>query len=60
LDTEADVTCPHCGESVTIGLDSGGGNSQTYVEDCEVCCRPWDVRVRYDSEGRAEVLLEPA
>lgn len=54
------MTCPHCGESVTIGLDPGGGSSQAYVEDCEVCCRPWDVRVRYDSEGRAEVLLEPA
>ena len=60
MDTEADVSCPHCGESVTIGLDPGGGDSQAYVEDCEVCCRPWEVRVRYDPEGRAEVRLEPA
>ena len=60
MDTEAEVSCPHCGESVTIGLDPGGGGSQAYVEDCEVCCRPWEVRVRYDSEGVAEVRLEPA
>ena len=60
MDTEAEVSCPHCCESVTIGLDPGGGGSQAYVEDCEVCCRPWEVRVRYDSDGVAEVGLEPA
>ncbi len=29
---------------------------QTYVEDCEVCCRP--VRIRYDAEGGALVAFE--
>ena len=29
FDSEADVTCPHCGETVTIGLDPGGGEDQT-------------------------------
>lgn len=60
MDTEAEVTCPHCGESVTIGLDAGGGDSQAYVEDCEVCCHPWEVRVRYGADGEAEVRVEPA
>src|SRR2546422_9843718 len=41
LETEADVTCPHCGETMTITLDPGGGRAQEYVEDCQVCCRPW-------------------
>ncbi len=36
--TEAEVTCPYCGEIVTIALDPGGGPSQAYVEDCQVCC----------------------
>ena len=27
FDCEAEVTCPHCGERVTIGLDPGGGDS---------------------------------
>src|SRR2546428_9291564 len=40
LETEADVTCPHCGETMTITLDPGGGRAQEYVEDCQVCCRP--------------------
>src|SRR5438128_10430556 len=28
LETEADVTCPHCGETMTITLDPGGGRAQ--------------------------------
>ncbi len=60
LDTSADVSCPHCGETVAITLDSAGGALQEYVEDCYVCCRPWRVRVHYDATGTAQVLVEPA
>jgi len=42
-DTGALVSCPYCGESVEIVLDPGSGTRQEYVEDCEVCCRPWQV-----------------
>jgi hypothetical protein len=57
LETEAEVTCPHCGETMTIALDPGGGRAQEYVEDCQVCCRPWRVRVWYHGGGAAEVQL---
>jgi hypothetical protein len=60
FDSEAQVSCPYCGESVLLLLDPGGGRAQDYVEDCEVCCRPWRVRVRYDREGAASVQLEPS
>lgn len=55
--TEADVTCPYCGEPGVIGLDPGGGPTQEYVEDCQVCCRPWQVRIQYDDTGTADVRL---
>ena len=57
LQTEAEVTCPFCGESMAIVLDAGGGTTQEYVEDCQVCCRPWQVHVSYDKSGAAEVWL---
>ena len=60
LDTEAEVACPYCGERVSIGLDPGGGAMQEYVEDCQVCCRPWRVRVTYGETGAAEVRVEEA
>ncbi|MGH7644704.1 MAG: CPXCG motif-containing cysteine-rich protein [Gemmatimonadales bacterium] len=59
LQTEAEVTCPHCGETMSIALDPAGGRSQDYVEDCEVCCRPWRVRLWYDATGAAEVQVLP-
>ena len=60
VDGEASVSCPYCGETTLIGLDHGSGAVQEYVEDCEVCCRPWRVRVRYDRRGTAEVTIDPA
>ena len=56
-DTEADVVCPHCAERVSIALDPGSGENQAYVEDCPVCCQPWQVSVHYTGEGRAIVSL---
>jgi hypothetical protein len=56
-DTEAVVICPWCGETVEIALDLGSGPVQDYVEDCQVCCRPWRVMVTYH-DGHAEVVLE--
>lgn len=54
---EAVVICPYCGESVEIGLDPGSGSVQDYVEDCQVCCRPWRVSLFYDESGQASVSL---
>ena len=59
-DTEADVACPYCGEVSAVALDPGGGSSQEYVEDCQVCCQPWRVHVTYLEDGSASVGVEPA
>ncbi len=55
VQTEATVLCPYCGEPNEISVDPGGGSSQEYVEDCQVCCRPWHVVVRYRADGCASV-----
>ena len=59
-DTAAVVHCPYCGEANDIALDPGSGASQEYVEDCQVCCRPWRVRVTYDADGAGRVSVEAA
>jgi len=58
VDTEATVLCPYCGELNDIALDPGGGRHQEYVEDCQVCCRPWRVRVIYLPDGGADVSID--
>jgi hypothetical protein len=37
------VMCPYCGEQVEIYLEPDVKGS--FVQDCEVCCNPWRVRV---------------
>ena len=58
-ETAATVYCPYCNETVEITLDPGGGPSQQYVEDCEVCCQPWLVNLQYNGDGSARVNLAP-
>jgi hypothetical protein len=45
------VSCPYCGEANEIEVDPSGGASQSYEEDCQVCCRPWSVKVRISGRG---------
>lgn len=59
-DATAVVRCPYCGEKVEIALDAGGGAIQEYVEDCEVCCKPWQLTVTFDLDGTAEVTVDEA
>jgi transcription elongation factor Elf1 len=43
------ILCPFCGEEVEILLEEDVRGS--FVQDCEVCCNPWLVRVIRSSEG---------
>lgn len=47
---EVDIECPYCGEPLTLAVDETGGRSQTYVEDCAVCCQPIEVRAQVDPD----------
>jgi hypothetical protein len=49
-------TCPYCGETVEVSIDPVGPNEEQYVEDCPVCCRPWNVSVTRDGD-EAQVQL---
>jgi len=44
------ITCPYCGEISELYIDFSGGTSQSYYEDCPVCCRPWLIRVEINGE----------
>jgi hypothetical protein len=35
--------CPYCGQRISMLIDLSVVK-QGYIEDCEVCCRPIDVR----------------
>jgi hypothetical protein len=58
MDETTVVTCPYCGEAIELYVEADARGS--FVQDCEVCCNPWLVRVeiddgeRYVSVGRAD------
>lgn len=45
------VTCPYCGEELEIYLEPDV--TGTLVQDCEVCCNPWNVRVSGRGDDRS-------
>lgn len=45
---ERRIGCPFCGEPITILVDTSAG-SQSYVEDCQVCCQPMNIVVEVDN-----------
>ncbi|HEY5666530.1 MAG TPA: CPXCG motif-containing cysteine-rich protein [Gammaproteobacteria bacterium] len=57
--TEQPVACPYCGETITVLID-GSLPEQSYVEDCQVCCRPIvvDVNVGFDGDVSVSVRAE--
>ncbi|MBS1108564.1 MAG: hypothetical protein H6Q88_556 [Anaeromyxobacteraceae bacterium] len=55
-----DVECPYCGETIPVVVDTGGGASQRYVEDCSVCCRPMELFVLEDGGGEFTVVARRA
>jgi cysteine-rich CPXCG protein len=59
-DEDVAIACPYCGAPNEIALDPSGGRTQDYVEDCQVCCQPWNVHVRYGRDGTADVRVTAA
>lgn len=48
--------CGYCGEPCTVFVDPTAATSQSYVEDCQVCCRPNRLDIEIDAEdGRVRV-----
>lgn len=40
METTAEYYCAVCGETNLTFVDLSQGMQQSYVEDCQVCCRP--------------------
>ena len=50
MNNEFEVVCPYCGEPGVIFVEPDVHG--TLVQDCEVCCRPWQVMVWWEDGER--------
>ncbi len=46
----ATIQCPYCGEYIEVFVDCSV-ESQEYIEDCRVCCRPITLVVEASPEA---------
>jgi hypothetical protein len=54
MDNIASVQCPYCFELVELWIDPETRGA--FVEDCPICCRPWQVTAwRENDELRVAV-----
>jgi hypothetical protein len=53
---EARFQCAGCGEYNQTTVDESAGRRQSYIEDCQVCCKPNVLRIEYDTGEREFVI----
>lgn len=41
---EHSFSCPYCFEPISMLLDGSIDDQQIYIEDCQVCCQPIEIR----------------
>ena len=39
--------CPYCWEQISMILDAS--TSETYIEDCEICCNPIQISTHFEN-----------
>ena len=53
---ETRFQCAGCGESNRTTVDESAGRRQSYIEDCQVCCKPNLLRIEYDPSAQEFVI----
>ena len=57
MEDPINVQCPWCGEAFVTFFDDSAG-SQTYIEDCQVCCRPIEMHFEQAYDGSVACRCE--
>ena len=45
--------CPYCWEEISMLLDPSIAQ-QNYVEDCEICCNPIEINLKFEDQELIE------
>jgi len=56
MEIEHVFSCPFCNAEISVLLDVSEDGAQEYIEDCEICCRP--MQLRYVSQAGELVEFE--
>ena len=51
MDDQFWIECPYCGESIEVYVEADVKGA--FIQDCEVCCNPWRIRVKGKGDDRS-------
>ncbi len=54
---QTEFQCPYCGELNSLEYSRSEGKSQSFIQDCEVCCRPIEIDIRTEQDGFISVVI---
>jgi hypothetical protein len=54
---ESGFQCASCGEWNVTSVDESAGSRQSYVEDCQVCCKANVLRIEYDNSSQEFFII---
>ena len=60
IENDYSFACPYCGEELSVRLDISGGSKQSFIQDCEVCCRPIQITLGLKGEDVTSFSADPA
>jgi hypothetical protein len=61
MDIIATYMCAYCLQVNEVDVDGSAGQVQEYIEECQVCCRPNNLRILVSADLRsADVQAEPS
>ena len=58
LEDDHEINCPYCGTGFSVRVDNTGGGRQSFVVDCENCCRPIEVEVSVETDGYVSLIAK--
>ena len=53
---EKNIECPYCGEGLDVLIDQSEAD-QTYIEDCQVYCRPINFSLVTNLDGDIDISV---
>ncbi len=51
MENGIEFNCPYCGEMNYTDVFFSEGKFQSFIHDCEVCCRPIEINANIDGDG---------
>ena len=58
LEDDLEYNCPYCGVSLSLRVDNTAGSTQSFIIDCENCCRPIEIEMHVEPDGYVNLVAK--